>query len=509
MVISEDDITALRAYCKRSGIYVSPSISPKRIPGRGLGIYATRPLKQGQRLASVPTKSIFTTSNIPELFLSKNARKKVAVHAQIAAFFAFADDADLDKYKPWMATWPENEDFVATMPLFWGDTLTEALHDDSARVAANGTAPEEHARKRRRTKSTHTPGPTSQTSLAPKSLSSVYVNNFLPPGLVSSWHPEPTLPPSSPLAQMVAKTASHIESLRPYFPQLNDPASLTALLHTWCLTNTRCFYYHPPNSSSPAPSDPNESMALMPFLDLFNHSDATDTCRVRYTARGFEVTTRRAYAEGEEVEVCYGEHGQDGLWAEYGFMLAGGEVSKGERQDAHVSGTKTANRFDKIALDSIVLEDRRLGQTERELLEEHGYLGDYTMTIADGMCYRTQVAALLITLGRELWLTAVIEGSGHNLHVEHDQAVLAAKDAMRDWCDAALTTSQRRIRELADLGEDETLRVFATASCVHKILHQSRNARLSVATSRKKMCETRWREILGIAEASREALKDM
>jgi hypothetical protein len=159
-------------------------------------------------------------------------------------------------------------------------------------------------------------------------------------------------------------------------------------LYTWLLTNTRTFYHSTPTTAK-LPRD--DRMALQPIADLFNHAadpDGRGTCEVAFTPAGFDVTAERAYAEGDEVCICYGKHSNDFLLVEYGFVL-------GE------------NRWDEVCLDDALLPE--LGEERRAVLDERGFLGGYVLD-AGTVCYRTQVALRLMCVPVEEWEGLVEEG---------------------------------------------------------------------------------------------------
>lgn len=211
-------------------------------------------------------------------------------------------------------------------------------------------------------------------------------------------------------------------------------------------------------------------MALQPVADLFNHTDlqgqpppsrsssteSTDAaqgnststspddkrgCHVSYDDGGFTITTSRPYETGEELHICYGQHGNDFLLVEYGFLL-------------------TSNRWDEVRLDEVILpllEARwdsstgRKGQsqgnidkekkrkrrrrssegpatrngatkesqareyghttpiTRAQALQEKGFLGNYILD-TEAVCYRTEVALRALCMEEEAWRRFVDEG---------------------------------------------------------------------------------------------------
>lgn len=156
--------------------------------------------------------------------------------------------------------------------------------------------------------------------------------------------------------------------------------------YTWCLVNTRTFYYTPPSKSkSRKVADPNENMALNPFADYFNHSSLG--CSVVLSSQGFEISVSGdsrpdGYDKGDEIYISYGKHGNDFLLAEYGFIM-------------------DHNLWDDVSLDKLVLE--AMSKEQRELVRENGFEGKYVLD-REGACYRTQVALRAMVVPERRWL---------------------------------------------------------------------------------------------------------
>lgn len=113
-------------------------------------------------------------------------------------------------------------------------------------------------------------------------------------------------------------------------------------------------------------------MALNPFADYFNHTSSASACEVEFSSAGYSITTPSAIEEGDEVYISYGNHNNDFLLAEYGFILAG-----------------DTNEWDEVDLSTYVLEI--LSAEQKEFLKDEGFLGDYVLD-REKVCHRTQVA---------------------------------------------------------------------------------------------------------------------
>jgi len=151
-------------------------------------------------------------------------------------------------------------------------------------------------------------------------------------------------------------------------------------LYAWLLVNTRTFHFTSSNSKIPTPTNPDDCMALNPFADYFNHTDASG-CTVDLTSTGYAIIADRVIEEGEEVYISYGCHSNDFLLAEYGFIL-------------------DENRWDEVSLDSFILP--LLSEKHKEQLKEIGFLGKYVVDL-DDICYRTQVALRVLCLPTRKW----------------------------------------------------------------------------------------------------------
>lgn len=392
---SEDTVLAnLLAYCSGHKIWISPSISIRRVPGKGLGVYTSKPLKSGERVVHVPTAALCTTRSVPLSFVGREARKEIPVHALLAAYLAFGlSEARKEEYARWMATWPRVSDFTWTMPMFWPESV---LSGSISATAPNGVETEKDRDEAR--------------------------FNALPPWLTS---PTPGLQPSSLQSQSKAakllqgqrvKLKSHLETISKVFPSLSQSLLSRAdplhwrFIHAWSSVNSRCFYYV--RSGQQPPKDSNEAMAMCPGLDLFNHTDGVG-CKTTYDKKGFYATTEREYAAGEELLLNYGAHGNDALWCEYGFVM-------------------NENDHDGVDLDRVVLPSLTEGQ--KKILEEASYLGDYSLK-PDGICWRTEVASYLGVLTTTQW-HRFLEGKYDPDNAEKNYTLGAKNHAKRRKGDA-------------------------------------------------------------------------
>jgi hypothetical protein len=126
-------------------------------------------------------------------------------------------------------------------------------------------------------------------------------------------------------------------------------------------------------------------MAQSPFSDYFNHTSSPSACNVSFSSSGYSITTPAEIKKGEEVYISYGNHSNDFLLTEYGFIL-GGEGG--------------GNQWDEVPLDTYILPLFSAKQKER--LEERGFLGKYVLDRKE-VCYRTQVALRILVLPVRKW----------------------------------------------------------------------------------------------------------
>ncbi|GAB1609203.1 SET domain-containing protein 4-like, partial [Argonauta hians] len=105
------------------------------------------------------------------------------------------------------------------------------------------------------------------------------------------------------------------------------PPSLAAILCSetdfrwaWSVVNTRCVYLEVP--SSPHIADPGKNQALVPYLDLLNHStDAKIDAQFDSASQCFQIVTWDRYQKYDQVFIKYGAHSNPQLLVEYGFTV--------------------------------------------------------------------------------------------------------------------------------------------------------------------------------------------
>jgi len=169
--------------------------------------------------------------------------------------------------------------------------------------------------------------------------------------------------------------------------------------HHWLLVSTRTFYYTAPEVTSP-PANSDECLAIIPYADYFNHGDAG--CKVQYSPFEYEITADRPYQKGQEVHISYGNHSNDFLLVEYGFVLE-------------------ENQWDQIDLDEVLTPLFSTAQTS--ILKEEGFWRNFVLD-RETVCYRTKVAVRLLCMPLKRWRSSLATG------FEDDDKYQAAMNAL-------------------------------------------------------------------------------
>ncbi|KJZ79353.1 hypothetical protein HIM_01504 [Hirsutella minnesotensis 3608] len=301
-------------------------IEPKPLPGRGIGIVATRAIKAGEDILTVPCSLLRSLGNTPKPILRK--LKGATVHAILSASLCLDDGPDLDICR---AVYPTKADFEATMPICWPAEAQELLPATARRL----------------------------------------------------------------LTKQLAKLDRDWAVVSAAYP---DAVTRDDFVYAWNLVNSRTFYHTTPQTAKRLPKD--DHMVLQPVADLFNH--APDGCSVAFDQADYTFTTRRAYAPGDELFICYGAHSNDFLLVEYGFSLG------------------ADNPWDETCLDPYLCP--LFSRAQRAHLDEAGFWERY-MLDAQTACYRTQVALRMLCLSSADW-AAFLDGSRDE---DQDQAAADAE----------------------------------------------------------------------------------
>ncbi|EED17214.1 conserved hypothetical protein [Talaromyces stipitatus ATCC 10500] len=270
MSLGEEHVAFIR-WCESQGIKIH-GVSPAGIPGRRLGMIATRRISAGETIVTVPLVAMLTIDSVPPSFV-RMFSKATPLHAILAAFFTHGDPVLLEKWEYWRRVWPLRHDFEKSLPLFWSEMLP-----------AN--------------------------------------ESILPPSVSGSWSFRNKKPEDIEYGSRYTNILSHQKK------RLQDAWSEVLLVfpHTdwnffsynWLILNTRSFFYVSPEKDEP--EDWNDAIALVPFADYFNHDDKAP-CEVNFNGEYYTFKASRRFEKGEELFISYGSHSNDFLLVEYGFLL--------------------------------------------------------------------------------------------------------------------------------------------------------------------------------------------
>lgn len=213
------------------------------------------------------------------------------------------------------------------------------------------------------------------------------------------------------LRKQQKKISRDWEAVSPVFPNL----SYDIFRHYWLVVSTRTFYYTAPGVESP-PEDPDECLALIPYADYFNHSD--EGCEVYYNTSVYEFRADRRYKAGEEVFMSYGDHSNDFLLVEYGFILE-------------------ESRWDQACLDEVVTP--LFSHRQAEVLREEEFWLNYILDYETD-CRRTRLALGLLCMPLGSWRRAVAVGCDYE-----DKYRTAIDDLLLDVLHSYEVTVEDRI----------------------------------------------------------------
>ncbi|KAG5921288.1 hypothetical protein E4U42_005913 [Claviceps africana] len=114
-------IEQLVAWAQANGV-VMDGIGPRQLPGRGIGIVATRDLEANQVVLTVPTTLLRSLGNTPKPILGQ--LKGATVHAILATALCLDETPE---FALWKAVFPTQQDVAASMPLSWPPDLQALL----------------------------------------------------------------------------------------------------------------------------------------------------------------------------------------------------------------------------------------------------------------------------------------------------------------------------------------------------------------------------------------------
>lgn len=167
-----------------------------------------------------------------------------------------------------------------------------------------------------------------------------------------------------------------------------------SFVYNWFLVSSRTFYFTAPTpkgkkTKKEEPLDHDDCISLAPFADCFNHT-SHGTCAVTFSNAGYALTTTSAINKGDEMSISYGNHSNDFLLAEYGFILSSED-----------------NTWDETPIDFLILP--LFSDSQKQALKDANFLGKYVLD-KDGVCYRTQVALRILCMSEGRWERLVANG---------------------------------------------------------------------------------------------------
>jgi hypothetical protein len=130
----DSDHTALLTWTQGHALQLT-GIAPRALPGRGLGIVATRALLPEETVMQIPSTLLLTiyTPAVAQATCGLPAAT-TTVHARLAAALALrehAPEVGAEGDAVWRRTWPRREDFGG-VPLMWTPQQQAELGEEAA-----------------------------------------------------------------------------------------------------------------------------------------------------------------------------------------------------------------------------------------------------------------------------------------------------------------------------------------------------------------------------------------
>ncbi|KIX03212.1 uncharacterized protein Z518_06764 [Rhinocladiella mackenziei CBS 650.93] len=237
------------------------------------------------------------------------------------------------------------------------------------------------------------------------------------------------LPPTSRslLSKQHRKLTRDWDAVSSKFPTLSHDV----YRHAWLLVNSRTFYYTSPDPNE-SPREADDCLALVPYADYFNHTAGiSGCCKVSYYSSGFEICAPpdRQVDQGQELYISYGNHSNDVLLVEYGFIL-------------------DENKWDEISLDEVM--GPLFDESTKNRLDEAGFWGNFKLD-KDTICYRTQVALKALCMPPRTWKRVLAKGAFE----DGDKYQLKADELLLKALKAYLLMVVENLRQISALGDDE------------------------------------------------------
>ncbi|TPX36337.1 hypothetical protein SmJEL517_g01514 [Synchytrium microbalum] len=162
---------------------------------------------------------------------------------------------------------------------------------------------------------------------------------------------------------------------------LGHPSSREDVAWAWCAVNTRCLtLYTYTTKRQPKPGSP--TLAMMPMLDLFNHSPQAAVEAGLDESNSYVIWTLKHIQANQQVFINYGPHDNPFLLREYGFVAPNNPYDHAVLDSA----------YDEFRLDNEKPDNL---ETTNSYLEAVGYRGDYTVSVSAPISYRLLMALRL------------------------------------------------------------------------------------------------------------------
>lgn len=165
-------------------------------------------------------------------------------------------------------------------------------------------------------------------------------------------------------------------------------------LFRWAFSavNTRCvcLMKRDPHDGSALSAECDSNVALVPFLDMLNHSASCNVeTRFNEQTNAFEILSGEALSRGEQVFISYGPHSNHTLLMDYGFVIPN-------------------NPQNTFCFDGAVqhwIDTERCDQLDRNLesVRGAGLWGKFTADLEEGISWGMLTALRLLCMSHEEW----------------------------------------------------------------------------------------------------------
>lgn len=338
---SQENYVNLMKWMKRNGFKPSQSpVRPAEFEGTGRGMVASRTISKGDCIVSVPRGLLLTTSTVLDSYLGPHLSEWRQLSAkQVLAIFLVCERSlgEESFWKPYIDTLPTSY----TVPAYW--------------------------------------------KCPPRCTS---------PGLKRKISDQ-----LSELRQAFKSARPFLSHLGDALPALKDVVTFRSFTWGWFTIHTRAVHYEHPAFTAdgarvrkhPTPRDGN--FALVPFLDLLNHSPlATVDAAFNPATQHYEIRTSTPCKKRSQVFISYGPHTSETLLLDYGFVAA-------RNPEDAVSFTIDDLRLDFEEVDADNNKLRSSSPRVRlEILKNHGLLRSMSCSALEGASWNMRVVLRILAL---------------------------------------------------------------------------------------------------------------